>query len=268
MHEFTISKLLRGAARQDDFVAVHGVKQMDTDLYCCVMTYCKCKSAIQSLLCSHRLYRLVGSLDSYLFGDWRSNLSPDERDARIRQCSLRLIGAVGFMHSIDIVHCDLALRNVLSADADLCNVKLADFELARCMDANYVEPWSPWGSKTAPCKVALLHTPPEVASHVDDAMYTKKSDVWQLGVLLWELMSAHAFEDSSRQHQAAGDWMRSRCQLPIQNEPVTKELMRSTYDRLKQSDEPHLFLPIAKINRSGANFQIEAKDLFEKFWKF
>ena len=76
-----------------------------------------------------------------------------------------------------MLHRDLASRNFLVTE-EFC-VKLADFGRARFVsDDNYQAPRSE--------KICIKWSAPEV---LVDSIYSTKSDVWAIGVLLWEIFS-------------------------------------------------------------------------------
>lgn len=77
-----------------------------------------------------------------------------------------------------LIHRDIAARNFLVA-SDLC-VKLADFGKAKFVSDDFYQ-----ASRTE--KIAVKWAAPEVLS---ESTYCTKSDVWALGVVYWEIMSA------------------------------------------------------------------------------
>jgi serine/threonine protein kinase len=79
---------------------------------------------------------------------------------------------------MEIVHCDLAARNVLIAEGFV--LKIADFGLARDISGREMYKKNPRG------KIPVKWTAPEALEH---RVFTKKSDVWSFGVVLWELFT-------------------------------------------------------------------------------
>ncbi|KAI8437751.1 hypothetical protein MSG28_011985 [Choristoneura fumiferana] len=106
------------------------------------------------------------------------------RAASVDRRAMRLYGCVqGFadgatdLACVQCIHRDLAARNVLVAAHAL---KVADFGLARDVrGADYYR-------KRAPGKLPVRWMAPESLAH---NYYTKKSDVWSFGVLMWEIMT-------------------------------------------------------------------------------
>lgn len=89
-----------------------------------------------------------------------------------------MVSAMMYLESLRfLLHRDLASRNFLLAD-DFC-VKLADFGRARFVTDDWFE---------APRKerICIKWAAPEV---LIDSHYSTKSDVWAMGVVLWEVFS-------------------------------------------------------------------------------
>eukprot|EP01119_Soliformovum_irregulare_P009844 TRINITY_DN236_c0_g1_i31.p1 TRINITY_DN236_c0_g1~~TRINITY_DN236_c0_g1_i31.p1 ORF type:complete len:1303 (+),score=262.43 TRINITY_DN236_c0_g1_i31:316-3909(+) len=89
--------------------------------------------------------------------------------------------AAGMIHLHDkgILHRDLALRNILFANAGSGFVaKVADFGMSRVAEKGH---YSSIGGK-----IAVKWAAPEVLDH---HQFSKASDVWAFGVTLWELFS-------------------------------------------------------------------------------
>src|SRR6218665_123103 len=89
-----------------------------------------------------------------------------------------MVSAMTYLESLRfLLHRDLASRNFLLTD-DFC-VKLADFGRARFVTDDWFE---------APSKerICIKWAAPEV---LIDSHYSTKSDVWAMGVVLWEVFS-------------------------------------------------------------------------------
>ncbi|KAH8416455.1 hypothetical protein KR222_004790 [Zaprionus bogoriensis] len=133
---------------------------------------------LKKKLCLVMEYARGGSLNRILAG---GKISPDV----LVDWAIQIARGMNYLHSeapMSIIHRDLKSSNVLIYEAIEGNqlhqktLKITDFGLARemyntqCMSAAGTYAWMP----------------PEVISR---SMYSKSSDVWSYGVLLWELIT-------------------------------------------------------------------------------
>ncbi|CAF3845152.1 unnamed protein product [Rotaria sordida] len=93
---------------------------------------------------------------------------------------LQIVDALIFLTEQNIVHGDLACRNVLVFEYDRINasrnlVKLTDFGISRRS-----------GAETSLDIISILSSAPEV---LRSKTYSEKSDIWALAVLAWEIYS-------------------------------------------------------------------------------
>jgi len=127
---------------------------------------------------------MLGSLRSVLQdADLAPMLTPQHRLVVAAQ----LAGAIGFLEAARIVHTDIACRNVLlfqlEEDApEVTSAKLTDFGFAICLppDADHVIHRHPQATRWC--------APETVMSN----KWSDKTDVWSLGIALWELFSGGA----------------------------------------------------------------------------
>jgi len=104
---------------------------------------------------------------------------------------LQIIGAMIYLADYGIVHGDLACRNVLvfrfnDSDPQQNLVKLTDFGLTRASSL-----YSVVGSKASTTLVVipLRYVAPEILQSAGLSNYSEKSDVYSMGVLMWEACS-------------------------------------------------------------------------------
>jgi calcium-dependent protein kinase len=92
---------------------------------------------------------------------------------------LQMISAIAYLHSRDIVHRDLKPENFLFSQKSVdSNLKLIDFGLAKSIGLE-----KKMTTKTGTC----YYVSPEILS----GPYTKKCDIWSLGVILFMMLSGY-----------------------------------------------------------------------------
>jgi len=127
---------------------------------------------------------MLGSVRSALQdANLASILTPQHR----LHVAAQLAGAIGFLEAARIIHTDVACRNVLlfqlEKDApELTSAKLTDFGFGTCLptDADHVILKQPQATRWC--------APETVMSN----KWSDKTDIWSLGVALWELFSGEA----------------------------------------------------------------------------
>ncbi|XP_012943280.2 tyrosine kinase receptor Cad96Ca [Aplysia californica] len=83
--------------------------------------------------------------------------------------------------SRQIIHCDVATRNILITDRGIC--KITDFGLARVVEGEDAY------ERTSKCPLPIRWMAPE---SLVDGRHSTKSDVWAYGILLWEIATLGA----------------------------------------------------------------------------
>ena len=106
------------------------------------------------------------------------------RDKDAIEAAAQILDGLAHAHARGIVHRDVKPSNVLLADADGVSVRLLDFGLAQFDEADTL-------TAVGDVPGTLAYISPE---RLDGADATPASDVWGVGVLLWEaLASGHPF---------------------------------------------------------------------------
>jgi serine/threonine protein kinase len=114
-----------------------------------------------------------GSLDSYLASQTQCTWPVR------RQMALDVCKGMIYLHECALIHRDLAARNVLVDATGKC--KVADFGLSQTLNAHSDKLYCTLPENTM---AAVRWTAPEALS---TQRYSYASDVWSMGVLLWEL---------------------------------------------------------------------------------
>ncbi|XP_053279635.1 tyrosine kinase receptor Cad96Ca isoform X2 [Pleuronectes platessa] len=127
-------------------------------------------------------YVSYGTLKTFLQSN-RNHLSADpELQSLLTIASYHIALAMNHLRSKMIVHCDLALRNIM-VNKFPWEVKVAEFGLARDLSRITSRHGSRWRN---PRPVPLRWYPPE---YFKNNYYSFKGDVWAFGIVLWEMQT-------------------------------------------------------------------------------
>lgn len=132
----------------------------------------------------HMAHLLMEYVESGPLSRVVSNCRRDEQDipneSIISWCGQMLIGLM-YLHQKEVLHRDLKLDNILGPDS-LDRVRLSDFGISRAL-AGEEQPMSIVGTPMAMA--------PERIAKETGVLYGTQSDLWSLGVVLYELATLH-----------------------------------------------------------------------------
>ena len=100
-----------------------------------------------------------------------------------RYITYQILKALKYIHSAELIHRDLKPSNIL-LDAE-CNVKVADFGLARSLNENEDEP-----TVLTEYVATRWYRAPEIL--LGSTRYTKAVDMWSVGCILGEMINGKA----------------------------------------------------------------------------
>ncbi|XP_068721735.1 uncharacterized protein [Montipora capricornis] len=128
-----------------------------------------------------------GDLKNFLlarrqFANQNCKEADDVTPTKLTKMGADITNGLAYLAEMNFVHRDLALRNCMVSSGYV--VKLGDFGMARAMyDSDYYR----FGRK------AMLPIRWMAPESLADGLFTNKSDVWSLGVTLWELTTFGSF---------------------------------------------------------------------------
>jgi NIMA (never in mitosis gene a)-related kinase len=101
-------------------------------------------------------------------------------EALVWDCMVQLCGALKYCHSRNIMHRDIKPQNVMLSTPDerTCRLLLGDFGIAKIMAHQ--------GAQTKELAGTPYYYSPELCKGL---AYDNKSDMWAIGVVLFELMA-------------------------------------------------------------------------------
>ena len=115
----------------------------------------------------------------------RARLQRSFGEEEVMRCFVQIAVALDHVHSKNILHRDLKSRNIFCTASGA--LKLGDFGIARVL------------SSESECAHTAIGTPYYLSPEIcEDKPYGRKSDVWALGCILYELATLrHAFDGQS-----------------------------------------------------------------------
>jgi predicted Ser/Thr protein kinase len=171
-----------------------------------------------------------GSLRHYL--DTHKQLTP----AAQKRIALGIALGLNYIHHRGILHRDLKSENIL-IDQD-GNPKLTDFGLAKSQDLKIEPPLSD--------SAAIQWMAPE-ALVVSSSGYTKKSEVYSFGVLLWEITTGqHPYAGISPEYALMKTEQGKRDPIPPQVPQFYADIIKKCWS-LKPSERPSLSVIIHQL---------------------
>ncbi|XP_036006215.1 tyrosine kinase receptor Cad96Ca [Fundulus heteroclitus] len=173
-------------------ISKEGVRPKHVDMEICIMRKLIHHRNILQLLdwnTSEQPYILImeyvsyGTLRTFLQTNRVHLLGNPELQSLLTIASYHIALAMQHLRSKMIVHCDLALRNIM-VNKFPWEVKLAEFSLARDMTRMVSRRSSRWRNPRT--RVPLRWYPPE---YFKNNYYSFKGDVWAFGIVLWEMQT-------------------------------------------------------------------------------
>jgi serine/threonine protein kinase len=161
-------------------------------------------------------YCAGGSLDKVLY-DTQEHISDEQKIRWVHEIALGMC----HLHKHNIVHRDLAARNILLSQPNLVNAqpKIADFGMSRVLEQTASE-----GNTLNNMGPIRWMAPESLARQI----YSKKSDVWMFGIVIYEVVSRYEPHTDKTPNEAAA---RIRDEgltptIPTDCPPKLRELMQ------------------------------------------
>jgi hypothetical protein len=179
-------------------------------------------------------YCAGGSLDKLLY-DTEEQISNEQKIRWIRE----IAEGMSHLHKYNIVHRDLAARNILLSQPNLADahLKISDFGMSRVLQRDIEV-------KTLNTFGPIRWMAPESIGH---QVYSKKSDVWMFGVLVYEIV-AQCEPHVDIDHKEAAVLIRDKALVPkIPNDCPEKLRQIMTMCWKKQPEERPTFDLICQI---------------------
>lgn len=181
----------------------------------------------------------------------------------IRLIVKQIVVTVELLHSLDIVHRDLKLENILLAEPAITpqNLRIADFGVARTSDGGQLNTFVGSPGYIAPEIYAAMRRP--------DLGYTLRADIWSIGVCAYALLCGtlpfpvHSVLESSMElrfpktawsgvSKEAKKFIQCCLQKDPSSRPSATELLSKTWMRRSPSHPaPHLHTRLNLLKAGG-----------------
>ena len=148
-------------------------------------------------------YVLQGSLHSLLCSSHAARSTQYSRPYAVMRCMRDMVCVLCHMHSAGVVHRDVSCRNIL-VDSDGCMV-LADLGLAIQLPRRDGARGGEVAVDSLQTAVPVRWTSPEA---LQSSAYSSASDVWSLGVAVWEMTAGGALPYGDTQHSSTAACIR------------------------------------------------------------
>ncbi|RGB35810.1 hypothetical protein C1646_758914, partial [Rhizophagus diaphanus] len=169
-------------------------------------------------------YANSGTLNTYLDKNF-NDLDWDDKS----RLALQLADAVGFLHDNDIVHRDLHSGNILIHQN---SIKLTDFGLSKKVTET--------SSVTSKIQGVMPYVDPK---KLNDENYklNKKSDVYSIGVLLWQISSGHEpFEGIERDVSLSLSLIEGTREKIIDGTPINYSKLYTECWKYESNERPNI----------------------------
>jgi len=121
-------------------------------------------------ICCYFIYEYIDgiTLDKYIKDNNITNKN-------IKDIFLQIVNGLHYLHSLDIIHCDIKLNNIMITEN--LEIKIIDFDLSIISKCDYLG-HNIFGT--------IQYIAPESA---DLYIYSKKSDIWSLGIVMYIILT-------------------------------------------------------------------------------
>ena len=182
------------------------------------------------------IYFIMEYVDGYNFSReiaqlyyTKSNMPFEEK----REYLLQIIGAVKFLHSQNIYHCDLKPDNILLANDQ---IKIVDFGCSIISEKSIVE------GKRRSINTTPGYGPPEILENEEDVIFLEAVDVWGIGCLIYYFFTgivpfAAEKYKSYEIHQAVKSLNIDLSILPVNLRLICKSIFVKDFNKRLRIDE-------------------------------